>query len=55
MDIWVLGKKKENINKLMSAYMGAGSVQGCPLVNTRSRREIKERVMYVLLCPRSQL
>lgn len=45
----------------MTAYMGAGSVrvgvqaQGCPLVNTTSRREIKERVMYVLLCPRSQL
>lgn len=40
----------------MSAYMGAGSmrvgvqVQGCPLVNTTSRREIKERVMYVLYC-----
>lgn len=37
----------------MSAYMGAGSVrvgvqvQGCPLVNTTSKRKIKERVMYV--------
>lgn len=64
MDIRVLGKKnvkKQNIIKFMSAYMGAGSVrigvqvQGCPLVNTTSRRKIKERVMYVLLCPRSQL